>query len=73
MKLDISKKRLIDFNGIKGGIAKKSLWLNQRMFLKNLIKTGNNAFGFARDLSSFGESGFFSTTMYGWALRKSLL
>lgn len=42
-------------------------------FWKKSIKTGSNAFESARDLSSSGESDFFSTTMSGCAFRKSLL
>lgn len=54
-------------------ISKKSLWFNQRMFLKKSIKTGSRAFESARDLSSSGESDFFSTIISGCAFIKTLL
>lgn len=65
LKSDVLKKGSVDFNSIKGSIPKKSLRLDQRMLPKKSIKTGSNAFESARDLSSSGESDFFSITMSG--------
>jgi hypothetical protein len=42
-------------------------------FRKKSIKTGSRAFESARDLSSSGESDFFSTTISGCAFKNSLL
>lgn len=36
LKSDVLKKGFVDFNGIKGGIPKKSLRLDQRMLPKKI-------------------------------------
>lgn len=36
MESDLSEKRFVDFNGIKGCIPKKRLWLSQRMLLEKI-------------------------------------
>ena len=44
MESNLLEKRFIDFNRIKGGIAKKSLWLNQRMFFEKINQNRKQRF-----------------------------
>ena len=38
LKSNFFKEGLVDFNGIKGGISKKSLRFNKRMFLEEMMR-----------------------------------
>lgn len=73
LKTKIMEERLVDFDGIKCRIAKKGFRIDQRMLLKKSARTGIKALESARDLSSSGESDFFSMMISGWTSRKSLL
>ena len=73
LESDFLKEGFVDFDGVKGCVSKKSLRFNKRMFPEKSIKTGSRAFESARDLSSSGESDFFSTTISGCAFKNSLL
>ena len=60
-------------NGIVDGGSKCTFTFINGCFLKKSTRTGIKAFESDKDLSSSGDSLFLSTTISGWASRKSLL
>lgn len=61
-KMKVTEQLSIEFNRIKSGISKKNIREKIRMQGKKLSSTGTSEEVSPTDLSSSGESIFFSTT-----------
>lgn len=67
------KKFGIECRSIKSSIAKKSLGLINGCFKKKSFRVGIKSLESWTDLSSSGESDFFSTVMSGWEAIKFVI
>ena len=73
LKADFLKEGLIDGNRIKGCIPKKRLRFNKWMFLEKINQNWKQCLWIRKRFIFIRGTDFFSTTISGWAWRKSLL